>query len=132
MSKCKNCPEYYLQYELDCIEDDIFLHYYTMNHDGEYVIPKNSLPKIIYNHVYEVMNETDIESLVYGYGVFKAIKSYKDEYGVFNPTDNVAFMETFGTLAYHIIYKNTRDNNTIIEEDKNNEKEKLKKLLSKK
>jgi len=117
---------------LDCIEDDIFLHYYTMNHDGEYVIPKNSLPKIIYNHVYEVMNETDIESLVYGYGVFKAIKSYKDEYGVFNPTDNVAFMETFGTLAYHIIYKNTRDNNTIIEEDKNNEKEKLKKLLSKK
>ena len=126
MSKCKNCPKYYLQYELDCIEDDIFLHYYQMNHDGEYVIPNKSLRKIIYNHVFEVMNETDIESLVNGYGVFKAIKSYKDEYGVFNPTDAETFMKTFGTLAYHIIYKNSRDNNSIIEEDKNNEKEKIK------
>ena len=132
MSKSKNCPKYYLQYELDCIEDDIFLHYYQMNHDGEYVIPNKSLRKIIYNHVYEVMNETDIESLVNGYGVFKAIKSYKDEYGVFNPTDAETFMKTFGTLAYHILYKNIRDNNIIIEEDKNNEKEKLKKLVSKK
>ena len=131
MSKSEKCP-YYLQYELDCIEDDIFLHYYQMNHDGEYVIPNKSLRKIIYNHVYEVMNETDIESLVNGYGVFKAIKSYKDEYGVFNPTDAETFMKTFGTLAYHIIYKNVRDNNTTIEEDKNNEKEKLKILVSKK
>jgi hypothetical protein len=132
MLKCKNCPKYYFQYELDCIEDDIFLHYYQMNHDGEYVIPNKSLRKIIYNHVYEVMIETDIESLVNGYGVFKAIKSYKDEYGVFNPTDDVTFMKTFGTLAFHILYKNIRDNNIIIEEHKNNEKEKnkLKKLVS--
>ena len=131
MSKRENCPEYYLKYELTCIEDDIFMHWYPMNHDAEYVIPNKSLRKIIYNHVHEVMNETDIESLVNGYGVFKAIKSYKDEYGVFNPTDAETFMKTFGTLAYHIINKYIMENNVIIEEDKNNEKEKLKKLVSK-
>ena len=130
MLKCQDCPKYNSQYELDCIEDDIFLDKYQMNHDAEYIIPDDSLQKIIYTHVHEVMKETDIASLVNGYGVFKAIKSHKDEYGDFNPTDDVAFMKTFGTLAYHILYKNIRDNDVIIEEHKNNEKNKLKKLVS--
>jgi len=126
MLKSQDCPKYNLQYELDCIEDDIFLDKYQMNHDAEYIIPNKSLPKIIYNHVYEVMIESDIQSLVNGFGVFKAIKSYKDEYGDFNPTDDVTFMKTFGTLAFHILHKHFRDNDIIIEEDKNNDKEKIK------
>jgi len=130
MLKSQDCPKYNLQYELDCIEDDIFLDKYQMNHDAEYIIPDYSLQKIIYTHVHEVMKETDIASLVNEYGVFKAIKSYKDEYGDFNPTDDLVFMKTFGTLAYHILYIHIRDNDIIIEEHKNNEKNKLIKLLS--
>jgi len=124
--RCKDCPNFNLEYELDRIEENIFLDNYLMNHDAEYIIPNDSLQKIIYTHVYDVMNENAIASLVNGYGVFKAIKSYKDEYGDFNPTDSEMFMETFGTLAYHILYKHFRDNDIIIEEDKNNEKEKIK------
>ena len=116
MLKCQGCPKYHLQYELDCIEDDIFLDKYQMNHDGLYVIPYDSLRKIIHTHVHEDMKEPDITQLVNEYGVFKAIKIYKDESGDFNPDDDLTFMKTFGTLAFHILYTHIRDNDIIIEE----------------
>ena len=116
MLKCKDCPKFNLQYELDCIEDDIFLDNYQMNHDAKYVIPYDSLHKIIHNHVYQVMKETDVASLVNEFGVFKAIKSYKHESGDFNPDDDLSFMKTFGTLAFHILYTYFRDNDIIIHE----------------
>ena len=116
MLKCKHCPKYNLQYELDCIEDDIFLDKFQMNHDAKYVIPYDCLPKIIHNHVFLVMKENDVASLVNDFGVFKAIKSYKNESGDFNPHDDLTFMKTFGTLAFHILYTYFRDNDIIIHE----------------
>jgi len=87
-----------------------------MNHDAKYVIPYDSLSKIIHNHVFLVMKENDVASLVNEFGVFKAIKSYKNESGEFNPHDDLSFTNTFGTLAFHILYTYFRDNDIIIHE----------------
>jgi len=99
------------------IELDMFSHSHNKNDDGKYIVEYDTLHETIDTHIAFHMEETDVEMLVCAYGVFKAIKSYKDEYGDFNIDDDESFMRTFGTLAYHILDNHIRDTDIIIEEE---------------
>ena len=102
------------------IESDIFFHSHNTNEDGKYIVEYDTLHETIDTHIAFHMEENQVQLLVNAYGVFKAIKSYKDEYGDFNIDDDESFMKTYGTLAYHILYTHIMDADIIIEEKEEN------------
>jgi len=100
-------------YKLQYLVDDMFQSY-EFNDDEKWVIPVDGLHLIVDTYIVKHCDEDEIISIVNGYGVFKAIKVYQDNYGDFN-LDDLSFNHTYGTLVYTIIDEYINNNDIVVE-----------------
>jgi hypothetical protein len=105
------------------IEEILFEYRFDINDEEKYIVNRdnNELEDAI-NDWLDVNdrneNTSDIKKMVNEYGIFKAIEEYKNEYGddSYDLTD-FSFINTYGTLAYYIIYNYIRDNELTIDRE---------------
>ena len=74
---------------------------------------QDDLHDIIENYI-GCEDQDIVEKIVDKYGLFKALKDYTCKYGAFDFDQELSFLKTDGTLAYHIINEYIQDNISII------------------